>query len=476
MTTTDLTAGPSADRLTPDLLKLAAVVTLGAIMVSLDATMTNVALNTFLRDFHAPLTIIQWVGTGYLLSMATVIPLTGWAAQRFGARTVWMCCLGAFLAGSLLCGMAWSAGSLIAFRVVQGIGGGMILPLGQAVIAQAAGPNRLGRVMAAVGIPSALGPVLGPVLGGLLVTDASWRWIFYINVPVCLTALALSWRIMPTAKAPGRSALDVIGLLLLSPAFAAIVYGLAEAGRVGRFDHGATLLALSVGVGLLVAFVVHALRASAEPIIDLRLFRIRSFATSQAVVFLAGTVLFGAMGALPLYYQQARGYTALHTGLLLVPMGLGMGVSLMAAGRLADRLPPRPIALVGLALSGGASLVYTQLGAHTSQLLIAATLVASGAGIGAVLVPVMAASVRGLNSHAIPRATTASRIFLQLGGSLGAAVVLIVLSRQIAGRVTPTGRPSSADLAAAFGHTFWWVLAFAALAAVPALLLPGSKE
>src|SRR6266511_811396 len=449
MTTTDLTAGPSADRLTPDLLKLAAVVTLGAIMVSLDATMTNVALNTFLRDFHAPLTIIQWVGTGYLLSMATVIPLTGWAAQRLGARTVWMCCLGAFLAGSLLCGMAWSAGSLIAFRVVQGIGGGMILPLGQAVIAQAAGPNRLGRVMAAVGIPSALGPVLGPVLGGLLVTDASWRWIFYINVPVCLTALALSWRIMPTAKAPGRSALDVIGLLLLSPAFATIVYGLAEAGRVGRFDHGATLLALSVGVGLLVAFVVHALRASAEPIIDLRLFRIRSFATSQAVVFLAGTVLFGAMGALPLYYQQARGYTALHTGLLLVPMGLGMGVSLMAAGRLADRLPQRPIA---------------------------ATLVASGAGIGAVLVPVMAASVRGLNSHAIPRATTASRIFLQLGGSLGAAVVLIVLSRQIAGRVTPTGRPSSADLAAAFGHTFWWVLAFAALAAVPALLLPGSKE
>jgi EmrB/QacA subfamily drug resistance transporter len=415
------------------------------------------------------LTTIQWVSTGYLLAMAAVIPLTGWSLERFDARTVWMFCIGAFLAGSLLCGIAWSAGSLVAFRVVQGIGGGMILPLGQGVIAQAAGPNRLGRVMAAIGIPTALGPVLGPVLGGLFVTDASWRWIFYINVPVCLAALAFSWRIMPTAKAAGRSPLDVLGLVLLSPAFGAIVYGLAEAGKHGGFGQGTTVVPLGVGAALLVAFVVHALRTKAAPIIDLRLFQVRSFATSSAVVFLAGTVLFGAMGALPLYFQQTRGYTALHIGLLLVPMGVGMGVSLVAAGRLTDRLPPRPIVLVGLVLAGAASLVYTQLGAHTSPLLIGATLVASGAGVGAVLVPVMAAAMRDLHRQAIPKATTASRIFLQLGSSLGAAVVLIVLSRQITDRSTPAGQLSTADLAAAFGHTFWWILAFAAL---PALLLP----
>jgi EmrB/QacA subfamily drug resistance transporter len=208
---------------------------------------------------------------------------------------------------------------LIAFRVLQGIGGGMILPLGQGVIAQAAGPNRLGRVMAAIGIPTALGPVLGPVLGGLFVTDASWRWIFYINVPVCLAALAFSWRIMPTAKAAGRSPLDVVGMVLLSPAFAAIVYGLAEAGKNGGFGQGTTVVPLGIGAALLVAFVIHALLTKSAPIIDLRLFQTRIFATSSAVVFLAGTVLFGAMGALPLYFQQARGYTALHTGLLLVP-------------------------------------------------------------------------------------------------------------------------------------------------------------
>src|SRR5215211_2264527 len=324
----------------------------------------------------------------------------------------------------------------------------MIPPLGQGVIAQAAGPNRIGRVMAAIGIPTALGPVLGPVIGGLLVTDASWRWIFYINVPVCVAALAYSWRIMPTVKAAGRSPLDVVGLVLLSPAFAAIVYGLAEAGRQAGFDHRTAVVPLAAGGVLLVAFVVHALRTKAQPIIDLRLFRSRTFATSSAVVFLAGTVLFAAMGALPLYLQQVRGFTALHTGLLLVPMGVGMGVSLITAGRLSDRLSPRPIVLVGLTLSGAACLVYTQLGAHTSQLLIGVTLVASGAGVGAVLVPVLATAVRYVRSQDIPRATTAGRIFLQLGSSLGAAVILIVLSarsltasRQPVSSAPPTWRP-----------------------------------
>ncbi|MEN3308373.1 MAG: hypothetical protein V7603_4575 [Micromonosporaceae bacterium] len=464
MTTTS--TQPVPERLTPDLLKLVSIVTLGAIMVALDATMTSVAFNALLAEFHAPLTTMQWVSTGYLLAMATVIPLTGWSVERFGARTVWMVCIGAFLAGSLLCGLAWSAGSLIAFRILQGAGGGMILPLGQGVLAQAAGPRRLGRVMAAVGLPTALGPVLGPVLGGVLVTEASWRWIFYINAPVCLAALAASWRIMPTARAAGRSRLDALGLLLLSPAFAAIVYGLAEAGQHGGFADRRAVVPLAAGAALLVAFVLRALRMAGPPLIDLRLFRRRGFASATAVAFLAGTVLFGAMGALPLYFQQVRGFTALHTGLLMVPMGVGMGISLVAAGRLSDRLAPRPIALVGLALSALASLVYTQLGAHTSLLLLGATLVASGAGIGAVLVPVMATSVRDLPGPAIPRATTTVRILLQLGSSLGTAVVLIVLAGQLSG----------GNLAAGYGHTFWAVLAFAAVTVLPALLLPAGSR
>jgi predicted MFS family arabinose efflux permease len=185
-------------------------------------------------------------------------------------------------------------------------------------------------------------------------------------------------------------------------------------------------------------------------------------------------VLFGAMGAMPLYLQQVRGYSALHTGLLLVPMGVGMGISLATAGRLVDRLAPRSIVLAGLAMSGGAALVYTGLGAHTSILLIGGVLVLSGTGIGAVLVPVMTSAVRDVRTEAIPRASTAGRIFMQLGASLGGALILIVVQRQITDRAASAGGVLAADLAEAFGHTFWWVLGFAVVAALPALLLPGA--
>src|SRR5919197_164394 len=182
--------------LTPEILALAAVVVPGAIMTILDATIVNVALTTLGRDFQTSIPTIQWVATIYLLAFASVIPLTGWASERFGAKRVWLASLGLFMAGSLLSGVAWSIGSLIAFRALQGIGGGMIMPLGQAILAQAAGPQRMARVMSFVGIPMLLAPIFGPVIGGALVEDASWRWIFFVNLPVGAIALLFVLRLM----------------------------------------------------------------------------------------------------------------------------------------------------------------------------------------------------------------------------------------------------------------------------------------
>jgi EmrB/QacA subfamily drug resistance transporter len=447
--------------------RLALTLMLGAIMVALDMTMVNVALDTLVRDYHTSVATIQWVSTGYLLALAMVIPLAGWAIERFGARPTWIVSIAIFTSGSMLCGIAWSAGSLIAFRVVQGIGGGMIMPLIQTILARAAGPDRVGRVMAVVGVPAMLGPVLGPVLGGLIVSDASWRLIFYINAPICLAALLASRRVpMPDLKRPAAFRLDRLGLSLLSPGLVAIVYGLSQAGTHGSFSDGHVLAPVAIGIALLAGFVIHALRTRTEPIIDPRLFRHRSFASLSGVVFFISMAMLGTALLLPLYYQQVRGEDALHAGLLLAPQGVGMGIALVVAGRLTDRVSPRPIILAGLTLTAIAMLAYTQINARTSVLLLSAAALVSGLGIGAALVPAMAGAYKGLTDKAVPKATSSIRIFQQLGGSFGIAILAVVLQQQAAGHATTSG------LASAFGNTFWWALAFIALALIPTLLLP----
>jgi len=457
-------------RLPPSLVKIIATVMLGALMMQLDTTMTTIATRALVRDFGSTLTTIQWVTTGYLLAMAATIPLAGWAMERFGARAVWMTSIAVFLLGSAACGLAWSPGSLIAFRVLQGLGAGLVMPVGQAVLVRAAPAEKFGRVMAAMGVPAMVGPVAGPVLGGVLVTSLSWRWIFYINIPVCLAALALSVRSMPSAKAPGRSPLDWLGLVLLSPGCAALVYGFAQTGQYHGFASAHVIIPLTVGVILLAGFALNALRTG-HPLIDLRLFARRGFASAAATMFVSGVVLFGAMGALPLYYQIARGDSAQHAGLLLIPLGAGLGLSLLIAGRLVDKIAPRTIALAGLALSALGTFAYTQLSAGTSQLLLGAAQLASGLGIGAILVPIMAAAFRGLEKTAVPRASTSIRIMQQLGASFGSAALFIIIAHQLTAHAH-----TAAGLAAAFSATFWWVLAFTGVVLIPVVFLPGRSR
>src|SRR4051795_3347837 len=282
---------------------VASVVIVGVIMSVLDTTIVNVALETLSRELNSPLSTIQWVSTGYLLALAIVIPLTGWASERFGAKQVWMTSVTLFGLGSILCGLAWSAESLIVFRVMQGFGGGMIMPVGMTVLTQTAGPQRVGRVMSVVGVPMLLGPVLGPVIGGLIVDNASWRWIFYVNVPVALAALALAGKLLK--RDSGRAdagALDWRGLLLLSPGLGLIVFGLSESESQGGFSHPIVFGPMLAGVALTVAFVLHALRAP-RPLLDVRFFKEPPFAAAAMTSTLLGGALFGAMTILPLYYQ-----------------------------------------------------------------------------------------------------------------------------------------------------------------------------
>ena len=469
-----------------ELKALAVVVILGTIMSVFDTTIVNVAIDTLGREFHTNLATIQWVSTAYLLALALVIPLTGWTIERFGAKRMYLISLTLFIIGSALCGLAWSAGSLIFFRVLQGLGGGMILPIGQTILARAAGPQRMGRVMSVVGIPMLLGPVLGPAIGGLIVDNFSWRWIFYVNIPIGLIALAFSARVLKHDATGTAGKLDWTGFILLSPALAGIVYGLSEAGSSGGFGESKVIIGLVLGVVLLVFFIAHALRSRA-PLVDLRLFRNRGFSIAGIVGFLLGASIFGAMFLMPLYYQIVRGQDALHAGLLMAPQGLGAMLAMPMAGRITDKVGAYKIVPVGVITVIVGTVVYTQVAADTSYVLLAVALFIRGLGLGMSMMPAMTAAYQTLQPADVPKATTMINILRQVGGSLGTAVLAVILQRSIVSNLSGSGTAAAGDvlgggatlpvaarapIADAFGTSFWWAVGLSALCVIPALLLP----
>ena len=472
-------------KLEPEVVRAGIVIVLGTIMAILDTTIVAVALDTLARDFHTSISTIQWVTTGYLLALAVVIPVTGWGVHRIGAKPLYITSLVIFVVGSILCGCAWSATSLIVFRVLQGVGGGMIMPVGQTIMARTAGPKKMGQVMGIIGVPTLLGPILGPVIGGAIVTNISWRWIFFVNVPIGIVALVLALKFLTDSEKDTSHRFDLIGFVCLSPGLALLVYGLSQVGNTGGFSSPSVVWSLSVGVVLCVAFVLRSLRAP-EPLMDMRLFKNRTFSVASICIFLTGATLYGTMFLLPLYYQVVRGESPWIAGLLMAPQGIGAALVMRRAGVLADRRGVRTVVPIGMAILALGTLAYTQVSATTNYGFLAVALFVRGIGLGLAMMPVFAASYRELDHAAIPRASTSTNILRQVGGSLGVAVFAVVLQGQISKRLphapSALGSTSTAplplhvvnELAAAFATSFWWSFATCAIAIIPALFLPNT--
>src|SRR6266702_908054 len=411
-----------------------------------------------------------------ILAFATVIPVTGWAAERLGGKRVWLAALLLFLAGSGLAGAAWSAGSLITFRVIQGLGAGMILPVGQTILAQAAGPARMGRVMSVIGVPMLLAPVAGPVLGGAIIAAAGWRWIFFINLPVGAAALAAAIRLLPAARPQAWQRPDMRGLALLSPGIAAFLYGMSQAGSHGGFASPGSSIPALAGLVLIGLYVWHAAVRGAGALIDISLLRRRGFAAAAALNLLLMAGLFGSLILIPLYYQVVRHDSTLQTGLLLAPQGIGAALALSLAGPLTDR--------IGAAVVG--TLAYTQVGSRTSYAYLAGALGVIGLGLGATVTPSMAAAFQALSRPETPRGTSALNAIQRIGGAIGTAAFAILLQHSITAKLPghadgvqaiaalsrQAGAHTAATLASAFGITFWAAAALTAAALIPALLLP----
>jgi EmrB/QacA subfamily drug resistance transporter len=464
------TAAVPGDRVDPAVWRLAFTVIVGALAVVFDTTIVSIAINDLGRDLGASLGTIQWISTGYLLAMFVTIPIAGWAQSVLGGRRLWTAALGVFLLGSVLCALAWDAPSLIVFRVVQGVGGGVMMPLMVTLIMQATGGRNIGRVMATVTLPASLGPILGPVLGGIILHVGDWRWLFLVNIPFCAVGAWLALRNLPDDRpAPGarRARLDAVGLLLLSPGVAAVIYGLSQVEGGDGAARVQVVVPVLAGVALIGGFVAWAVPRSSRALVDVGLFRHRPLASSSALSFLAGATLYGAMLLLPLYLQRVRGEDALGAGLLLIPQGVGTLMSRTIAGRCTDRYGPRWVAFTGFAVVTAATVPFAFVSAGTSIVPLMAALLVRGFGMGSVNIPLASAGYAGLGRADIPHASIISRVAMQIGGSVGTAVLAVILQHTASGARTPDA------LAGAFSTAFWWSVGFTAVAVPLTLLLPG---
>jgi len=481
-------------------LKIAGVVVLGAIMSILDITVVNVALPTFQVVFAPnpaqPLaySTVAWTVTAYTLALATVIPLTGWAADRFGTKRLYVLALVLFTAGSALCAAATSIGMLISFRVLQGLGGGMLMPLGMTIMTRAAGPKRMGRLMAILGVPMLLGPIAGPILGGWLIQKASWHWIFLINVPIGLIAAVYALRALPRDNPHPTESLDVVGVALMSPGLALFLYGVSSIPGEGTFLAAKVLVPMLIGAVLMVAFVWHSFRPE-HPLLDLRLFRNRDLRAATSTMFLFAAAFFGGLLLVPTYFQLVRGESTLNAGLLVAPQGIGAMLTMPMAGMLSDRVPVGRIVPFGLLLITGGMFALTQITATTPYPQLITILFIMGLGMGLSMMPLMTSALRTLRSQEVARGSTLLNIVQQIASSVGVAVMSVVLTNNLksyplAGPATATwhdpglakvlGAPAVAkglhDAGQAFAQTYWVAAILVALTFVPAFFLPRKRE
>jgi EmrB/QacA subfamily drug resistance transporter len=507
------------DKIDGAVLKVAGVVVLGAIMSILDITVVNVALPTFQADFASggeplPYSTVAWTVTAYTLALATVIPLTGWAADRFGTKRLYMTALLLFTAGSVLCAIASTIEALIAFRVIQGLGGGMLMPLGMTIMTKAAGPARMGRLMAILGVPMLLGPIFGPILGGWLIENYSWHWIFLINLPIGAAALVYAWRVLPSDRPEPSESFDWVGMALMSPGLALFLYGISSIPGEGTFFSSKVIIPGTLGLVMVAGFVVWSFRP-AHPLLDLRLFKNRNLTVSTITMFLFAAAFFGGLLLVPTYFQQVRGESALSAGWLMAVQGLGAMITMPIAGSLVDKLPVGRIVPFGLAAIVGGMFALTQVTATTSYWYILPVLFVMGLGMGGTMMPLMTSALKTLTSHEVARGSTLLNISQQIASSIGVAIMSVVLTNglnndpllkasrafgEASNGVTDPGQlgtiaarfPEVAALlargqealmaavdeamASAFATTFWVAAILLSLTLIPAWFLPRKRE
>ncbi len=393
----------------------------------MDVTIVNVALPTVGHDFNVAAASLSAVSIGYLVSLAVVIPASGWVGDRFGSKRTLLSAIVLFTVASMLCGLATSFSELVGFRVLQGVGGGLLTPTGLAMLFRVFPPSERVRASSILTVPTALAPALGPVLGGLLVSDLSWRWVFYVNLPIGAFALVFGLLFLTEHTEPAAGRFDGPGFLLSGVGFAALMYGVSEGPEKGW---GSALIIgpIVVGALLLVALVVTQLR-TAEPLLHLRLFTDRLFRSTNAVMFLATAGFLGVLYAVSLFYQDGLGLSPLRSGLSTFPEAVGVMIGAQVASRLLyPRLGPRRMMAGGLIGVATATALMALVSAGTNLWWMRLALFGLGYSMANVFIPTQAAAFARISPAETGQASTLFNAQRQLGGAVGVAVLSTVLA------------------------------------------------
>ncbi|WP_434749637.1 DHA2 family efflux MFS transporter permease subunit [Paenibacillus amylolyticus] len=446
----------------------------GMIMVILDSTVVNVAIPNLVQYFETDLKTIQWTVTGYTLALSAVIPLAGWLTDRFGAKRVFLFTIAMFTLGSVLCSIAQSPEQLILFRVIQGLGGGMVAPIGMAMVFRLAPPERRGSIMGMLGIPMLLAPALGPVLSGWFIESVSWHWIFLINLPIGIAAFILCVRFLPDTDRGRTPALDLLGMILAPIAFSMLAYGVSEGGT--SWTSATTLTGVIVGGVALILFIIVELRQK-NPLLELRVFTSSDFSRGIVLAWVAQVALFGSMILIPLYLQQIKGYTPLETGLILLPQALASGISMPLGGRLFDKIGARPLAFVGLGIISGALFILSSITATTGLGLIITALLMMGFGMGLSMMPLNTHVLNAAPRKLVARVTPLTAAAQQVVVSFAVAGLTGFLTSRVTSNTTGTEKADIVHgLVSGFNDTFFLAACIALFGCLLSLILRKPKR
>lgn len=462
---------PKKDAIPKSIMNVAWILVLGAIMPMLDSTMVNIAINHLSKDFSTGLDTIQWVITGYVLATAIAVPIAGWAVQKYNGK--WLI-IGAnliFLIGSIASGLSWNIASLIAFRVLQGFSAGFILPLLSTLIVGISGKEYMGRIMSVVGIPIVLGPILGPVIGAMIVQYMSWRYIFFVNIPVGIIALTLMFLKLPDFTPTNiKAKFDFTGIVLLGASSAALIYGISAASKNASFNNTTTIGYIVAGVVALGAYIFYAAKKQGAAIVPLSLFKLKSFSAVMVGLFLTGIATNGPMLLLPLFFQNVKDFSVINAGLILIPQGVGMLIARPMIGKLTDKLGARSVVMVSLVLAIGGTLPFVFFGANSSIILISIALLIRGMGIGGVSIPMMTDAYTGMQETEVAAASVGTRIIQNIGGAFGSAVLATVVSLSIQGKL-----PTVGHMTTAYHDGFLLTLILSLVVFIPTLFLTNKQ-